>query len=117
MRAVSAAVFRNGGVFDGRRHRPGHGAVVADGRVAQVGPDADLDPPAGAEEVDLAGGLLLPGFQDAHAHPVQGGLERLRCDLSEIDTREGYLAAVRAYADVNPDRLWIGGGGWSMAVF
>lgn len=117
MRAGSAAVFRNGGLFDGRRHRPGHGAVVADGRVAQVGPDAELDPPAGAEVVDLAGGLLLPGFQDAHVHPVQGGLERLRCDLSEIDTREGYLAAVRAYADANPDRLWIGGGGWSMAVF
>jgi len=117
VRAASAAVFRNGSVFDGRRQRPGSGAVVADGRVTQVGPDADLDPPDGAEEVDLAGGLLLPGFQDAHVHPVQGGLERLRCDLSEVETREGYLAAVRAYADANPERLWIGGGGWSMAVF
>ena len=28
--------------------------------------------------------------------------------LSEIDTRDGYLAAVRAYAHANPDRLWIG---------
>jgi predicted amidohydrolase YtcJ len=110
-------VFRNGGVFDGVRHRPGFGVVVAGGRVQQVAPDADLETPAGAEEIDLAGGLLLPGFQDAHAHPVQGGLERMRCDLSGIETRPGYLAAVRAYADANPDRLWVGGGGWSMAVF
>ena len=63
-------------VFDGQRHLPGHGAVVADGLVVAVAPDADLDVPAGAEQVDLAGGLLLPGFQDAHVHPVQGGLER-----------------------------------------
>jgi predicted amidohydrolase YtcJ len=117
MRAGSSVVFHGGGVFDGHRHRPGVGAVVSDGRVVQVATDADLDRPAGAEVVDLRGGLLLPGFQDAHVHPVQGGLERLRCDLSEIDTREGYLAAIRAYADANPDRLWIGGGGWSMTVF
>jgi predicted amidohydrolase YtcJ len=115
--AVSSVAFRRGNVFDGWRHRQGFGVVVADGRVVQVAPDAQLDVPAGAEVVDLRGGLLLPGFQDAHVHPVQGGLERLRCDLSEIETREGYLAAVRAYADANPDRLWIGGGGWSMSVF
>ena len=112
-----ATVFRNGAVFDGWRHRPGTGVVVVAGRIVSVAPDAELGVPAGADEVDLAGGLLVPGFQDAHVHPVQGGLERLRCDLSEIDSREGYLDAVRRYAEANPDRLWIGGGGWSMAVF
>ncbi|HLN79124.1 MAG TPA: amidohydrolase [Nocardioidaceae bacterium] len=115
--SARAVVFRNGGVFDGRRHRRGVGVVAKAGRITSVGDDAALDVPPGSEEVDLAGGLVLPGFQDAHVHPVQGGLERLRCDLSGLDTREGYLAAVRAYADANPDRLWIGGGGWSMAVF
>jgi predicted amidohydrolase YtcJ len=112
-----ATVFRNGAVFDGWRHRPGTGVVVVAGRITSVAPDAELDAPAGAEEVDLAGGLLVPGFQDAHVHPVQGGLERLRCDLSHVESREGYLEAVRSYAEANPDRLWIGGGGWSMAVF
>ena len=117
MNAARPLVFRNGSVFDGRRHRSGFGVVVAGGRVRQVAPDGRLEPPTGAEEVDLAGGLLLPGFQDAHAHPVQGGLERLRCDLSEVDTPAAYVAAVRAYADANPDRLWICGGGWAMTVF
>lgn len=114
---MKALVFRNGNVFDGRRHRSGVAVVVSDGRIRAVVPEVELEVPAGAEEVDLAGGLLLPGFQDAHVHPVQGGLERLRCDLSDLDTRDGYLAAVRAYAEGNPDRLWIGGGGWSMSVF
>jgi predicted amidohydrolase YtcJ len=67
--------------------------------------------------VDLAGGLLAPGFVDAHVHPVQGGLERTRCDLSEGATRDDYLALVRAYADAHPDRPWILGGGWAMAAF
>ena len=34
------------------------------------------------EVVDLAGRLVLPGFTDAHVHPVQGGVERLGCDLT-----------------------------------
>jgi len=39
-------------------------------------------------DVDLRGGLIAPGFVDAHVHTVQGGLERIRCDLSELNTRQ-----------------------------
>ena len=110
-------VFVNGSVFDGGRHRPGFGVLVRGGRIRVVAPEQDLGEHVGADVVDLAGGLVLPGFQDAHVHPVQGGLERIRCDLSGLTTREEYLAAVRTYADANPDRPWICGGGWSLAVF
>ena len=72
---MSATVFKNAAVFDGFRHRGRLGDVVVDGgRIAAVG--ADLRS-AGATVIDVAGGLLLPGFTDAHVHPVQGGLERL----------------------------------------
>jgi predicted amidohydrolase YtcJ len=112
-------VFRNGHVFDGHRHLPRHGAVVRAGRVVAVVPEPDLDMyvDGGADVVDLAGGLLLPGFQDAHAHPVQAGVERLRCDLTSSGTREEYLDAVRAYAVARPERAWLLGGGWAMPVF
>ena len=114
-------VLRGGAAFDGHRHRPGHGVVVADGRVRAVVPDHELASYVGAderaEEVDLAGGLVLPGFQDAHVHPVQGGLLRLRCDLADLDTREDYLDAVGAYAAAHPDLAWVVGGGWTMSVF
>jgi predicted amidohydrolase YtcJ len=112
-------VFRNGSVFDGTRHRPGSGLLVSGGRVRAVGPDQEIreyaDP--SAEVVDLAGGLVLPGFQDAHVHPVQGGLERGRCDLSTLDSRDDYLSTIKTYAEANPDRLWICGGGWALSVF
>ncbi len=111
---MADVVFRNGRVFDGHRYLGEVDAVaVRDGLVA--GPDVELSP--GAEEVDLAGGLLAPGFVDAHVHVVQGGLERLRCDLSDLRTREEYLAAIGAYADTHPDLPWILGGGWALPAF
>ncbi|GAA2785074.1 amidohydrolase [Streptomyces rameus] len=69
------------------------------------------------EVVDLAGRLLLPGFQDAHVHPVPAGLELSQCDLTGATTAEETVAAVRAYADARPEREWILGGGWSMEAF
>lgn len=113
-----ATLFRGGTLFDGQRYAGAAQALVAGGRVAAVSTaDETLDAPSGARVVDLDGGLLAPGFVDAHVHVVQGGLERIRCDLSHLDCREAYLAAVRAYAAAHPDRPWIQGGGWAMAAF
>ena len=111
---MTRVVFRGGSWFDGHRYRGAGAVLVEAGRVVAVGDDVDA---AGAEVVDLAGGLMAPGFVDAHAHTVQGGLERTRCDLSAWETREEYLAAVAAYVAGNPDRPWILGGGWAMAAF
>jgi predicted amidohydrolase YtcJ len=92
-------------------------AVTGD-RITAVGDDelGDLTGPR-TEVVDLAGRLLLPGFQDAHVHPVPAGLELAQCDLSGRATAEETVAAVRAYAEAHPEREWILGGGWSMEAF
>ncbi|MET8131714.1 amidohydrolase [Streptomyces sp. NPDC005251] len=74
-----------------------------------IGPDTEV--------VDLAGRLLLPGFQDAHVHPVPAGLELTQCDLTGAKTAKDTVAAVRGYADAHPEREWITGGGWSMEAF
>jgi predicted amidohydrolase YtcJ len=115
MPGMTTTAFVNGALFDGRRYLGRVGTVVVtDGRIVAVG---DHLTPRGADVVDLAGGLLAPGFVDAHVHVVQGGLERTRCDLSEAQTREQYLTLVKAYAEDNPDVPWILGGGWAMAAF
>ncbi|QKZ16717.1 amidohydrolase [Streptomyces chartreusis] len=92
-------------------------AVTGD-RITAVGREEvhDLAGPR-TEVVDLAGRLLLPGFQDAHVHPVPAGLELTQCDLTGTRTADDTLAAVRAYADAHPEREWITGGGWSMEAF
>jgi predicted amidohydrolase YtcJ len=113
-------VFTNGAVFTAVAGGPDASTVVVrEGRILGVGGDdvRDVAGP-GAEVVDLAGGLLVPGFQDAHVHPVEGGLERMRCNLSgEPVQREAYVAAVQRYAEAHPDLEWITGGGWAMAAF
>lgn len=113
---MTRLVFRNGTLFDGHRHR-GPGAVAVEGgRIVAVGPEDEVAAP-GQHLVDLGGGLLAPGFVDAHVHPIQGGLERLRCDLSAGRTREEYLATIAAYSATHPDLAWILGGGWAMPAF
>ncbi len=115
---MSTIAFVNGALFDGHRHLGAGSVLVTEGRIVAVGGEAGpRDLPDGTTVVDVAGGLLAPGFVDAHVHAVQGGLERTRCDLSEGSTREDYLALVRAYAEAHPDVPWILGGGWAMAAF
>lgn len=111
-------LFAGGSVFDGHRHLPGHALLVDDTTVLAVLTPDGLDTLDRGEHdvVDLAGGLVSPGFTDAHAHPIQGGLERMQCDLTDGGTREEYLALVLQYAD-RFDGAWITGGGWQMAAF
>ena len=119
MTSTPDLIFTGGTVFTPAAAQPALTSVaVRDGMIVAVGGDEVRDLAASSTEVvDLAGGFLLPGFQDAHVHPVEGGLERMRCNLSELRTREEYLAAIRAYAEGHPDAEWITGGGWAMAAF
>lgn len=51
------------------------GMLIEDGRVVATGPSTEIEKalPAGAEIVDARGKVVLPGFVDAHTHPVFGG--------------------------------------------
>ena len=93
--------------------------AITDGRIAIVGTDDDVRQAIGpaTEVVDLAGRMLVPGFQDAHVHPVSGGLDMLQCNLHDLSTADEYLAAIQAYADTHREMPWILGGGWSMDAF
>ena len=112
-------VFTGGPVFTADTVRSRATAVaVSGGRIVAVGGDdvRDLVGPR-TEVVDLAGRMLLPGFQDAHVHPVWGGLDMLRCDLSRFETAAEYLDEIGRYAASRPGEPWVLGGGWSMSAF
>ena len=88
-------------------------------RIVAVGSAADVRALMGPRTrvVDLAGRLLLPGFQDAHIHPISAGVDRLQCDVREARGRAGVLDMIRAYVAARPDDDWIIGSGWYMADF
>ncbi|MEY2508312.1 MAG: imidazolonepropionase [Verrucomicrobiota bacterium] len=54
---------------------PNGGMTIEDGRVSLTGPSADIEKGLGADTqiIDASGKVVLPGFVDAHAHPVFGG--------------------------------------------
>jgi predicted amidohydrolase YtcJ len=116
----ASIVFRGGHVHtvDDANQRAEAVAVVGE-RIAAVGSAADVEGWIGPRTrvVDLGGRLLVPGFQDAHVHPISGGLDRLQCDVRESRGVDGVLATIRHYADAHPELEWIVGSGWYMADF
>jgi len=112
-------VFTGGPVFTANTVRSrARSVAVSGGRIVAVGGDeiGDLVGPS-TEIVDLRGRMLIPGFQDAHVHPVWGGLDMLRCDLAELTTAEEYLGAIGRFVAEHPDDAWVLGGGWQMSAF
>lgn len=96
------------------------GAVaIADDRILFVGPDAELEPFLGrkSEEIELDGRPVLPGFHDAHIHPLIGALDLVECSLHGLTSREAYLEKIRSYASANRDRPFIRGAGWIYSTF
>jgi hypothetical protein len=126
MRDATPRLILHGGRV--RTMAPGGGAAppgtaaaiaVAGDRVVALGSDRDLLALRGPRTrvVNLRGRTVVPGFTDAHTHPVSGGLRHVECDLDRFDRLEDHLAAVAAYAGAHPDLEWIVGDGWSMETF
>ncbi|AWB91144.1 amidohydrolase [Aeromicrobium chenweiae] len=111
---VADLVLTNARIHDGAGWSVTADSIaVRAGRIVAIGSDL----PAGAEVVDLGGAWVLPGFHDAHVHPVQAGLEMNACDLTGGGDVDGYLDRIAAYATSRPEAEWVLGGGWSMDAF
>ena len=83
-------------------------SVVVDGGFivgVDVDPDAD-------RLIDVGAGLLVPGFIDAHSHPLTGGMRILTCDLTETTSRDEAEARIVKAAESLPTGEWLTGGGW-----
>ena len=86
--------------------------AVTDGRILAVGSAAEIAELAGpgTRIVDVEGGMVLPGFQDAHCHLALSGYEQTLCDLFESRSAEEHLRRIAEYARAHPDRDWVLGG-------
>ncbi|HEY8179483.1 MAG TPA: amidohydrolase [Candidatus Limnocylindria bacterium] len=93
--------------------------AISAGRIAAVGTAAEVRELAGRATriVELAGLTVVPGFIDAHVHPIDGGMTSMECDLYSVIGADKYGPVIAAYAAAHPERAWITGGGWSMSDF
>lgn len=113
-------VLSGGVVWTGSPTRPFAEAVaVRAGRIVAAGTAREVREAVGPARqfVDLRGKALLPGFQDAHCHPLGGGLQARSCDMGEARTVAECQATVLRYLSTHPDAAWVVGKGWSMETF
>ena len=60
---------------------------------------------------------MIPGFNDAHIHFLDGARHLESLDLSDQTTVDGILAKAGEFARAHRDRDWLVGRGWMYAVF
>ena len=78
-------------------------SIVLNGdRIVKVSPQSDLVRAESEDVWDAKGCPVLPGFIDAHMHPISMGLKRLRLDLSQVRSLRELLQIVKSASSLVP---------------
>jgi predicted amidohydrolase YtcJ len=87
-------------------------AILGD-RIVGVGSAAAIDAWRGPDTkiIDARGRLVLPGFNDAHVHFVDGGMQLDSVDLKDAATPEEFAKRIGERARQRPNE-WVQGGDW-----
>jgi len=88
-------------------------------RIQAVGKAVDILRLKGPETqvIDLGGHFVMPGFNDAHLHLADAGLQKLNVDLTGVKTLEEFRARVLAKVQAAKPGEWILGGGWDETMW
>lgn len=92
---------------------------IRDGRITAVGRARVLasDRGTGGEVIDVRGGLVMPGFDDAHIHVLSGARQLADAQLYPLGSLAEIGDAIRAHVAAHPDLPWVLGRGWLYAAF
>lgn len=88
---------------------------LEDGRIAAMGGRNVAD--GATEVIDARGGLVMPGFDDAHIHLRSGARQLGDAQLFGLATTAAIVDAIRAHAAATPASPWVLGRGWTYAAF
>ena len=103
-------ILYNGNIFTVNDMLPRVQAVaISGGRFTAVGSNEEvLALAAGlSRKLDLGGKTVVPGFNDAHAHPCVSGVEHLRMVACDKDSIADIQVALRQRADQTPSGQWV----------
>ena len=108
-------VIVNAAVHTMDEARPTAGAVAVLGnRIVAIGSTPEIRALAGPRTrvIDAGGGLVVPGFNDAHVHFLTGGFSLANVDLRDASSPEDLARRLGDYARKLPKGRWILGGDW-----
>jgi predicted amidohydrolase YtcJ len=88
--------------------------AVIGNKIVSVGTNADIKQLIGktTKVIDAQGKTLLPGFNDAHVHFIDGGMGLSSVDLRDAKSPAEFTERIKNFAAKLPKGRWILGGVW-----
>ena len=85
--------------------------AISKGRIFAVGtnPEVLALATASTRKVDLGWKTVLPGFNDAHAHPIYSGVEELKRVACDKDSIEAIQSVLLERVKITPKGEWVVG--------
>ncbi|MCX5463053.1 amidohydrolase [Alcaligenes parafaecalis] len=93
--------------------------AIRDGKIEALGSTEQLQARRGEQTklIDLGGKMAMPGINEAHSHPVWGGLKHLfQCNFPFTVTPDVLADTLKACV-ARSETLWIQGGQWDSDFF
>src|SRR5438067_6596288 len=112
---TATLIITNAAVYTVDKQHPTAEAVAIIGdRIVAVGSSAEIDVWHGPETkvIDVGRKLVLPGFNDAHVHFIQGGAQLDQVQLTDAASPEEFAKRIAAQMKKTPKGEWILGGRW-----
>src|SRR4029453_3803613 len=93
--------------------------AVRGNKVIRVGSNREIQRLKRAQTtvIHARGGPVMPGFNDAHAHLISGGLSLDQINLGDATPIEAIKDPIRIWSEAHPEREWITGRGWYYQPF
>jgi predicted amidohydrolase YtcJ len=113
-RLAADLVITNARIWTGDALQPDANAVAVVGdRIVDVGSSREIDRWRGAATtvIDVEGRRVLPGFNDAHVHLIDGGTALDNVNLKDAGTPAEFTRRIAERAKTKPGE-WILGGEW-----
>lgn len=101
-------VLRNARIITYDDARPRASTIsIRNGVIAAIGSEKEMTTPPDAQEIDVRGACIIPGFNDTHAHMEREGLKHQRPLLAEASSVADVLDIIRDHAARTPPGQWI----------
>ncbi|MBY0123427.1 amidohydrolase [Bacillus sp. S/N-304-OC-R1] len=111
---VEKTIFHNGRIFTSNPNQPYASAmIVSKGRIEWIGDEKDMAEMEGGR-VDLQGRRVLPGFIDAHLHPVYlaNAAKQIACTAPLVHSIDDMVNEIRKQRELTGAEEWIEGWGY-----